>query len=272
MCTLKSYKFKTFENEYKYIFKYPPPQSYNLKERSSAQNTSKITKINSELQTTNIKTGNIYLNSISSDSLEDIDEIHFIKTFNGITSEHCVPIVRGNDGIMEIRNRLDFHYLDYSDWCRLEYNNTELKCNRKFHATKLISDSSTTITHVTGCNSISDLTISTYCETDGTICEIYDNISPEDCICNIKQSSTLNKRIIGVITSTDPVRFATHGDILLKYIPDSTLELGDILVPGENGFGTKATAETLTFCRNYNIPVAKITAFINNDTIACILL
>ena len=59
------------------------------------------------------------------------------ETLKNITNA-AIPVIRA-DGVFEIRKYLDFHYLDYSDYCRLEYNNKKLQCNREFTATNIIS-------------------------------------------------------------------------------------------------------------------------------------
>ena len=284
-------------------------------------------------------------------------------TLNG-TTESIIPVIR-DDGILEVRNYIDFHYLDYSSYCRLKYDNEKLQCSKTFTAPSIeatsiitkridISDSdittnvwnhlmsiyapnmengahalinigkgnrdnhsghfgfkystsgsafviglygrndmllltrnkltstvpitapnisaSFTVTHETG-SSDTTLTPGTFCETDGTIYEKYkDNIKPDDCICNIKQSKELNKNIIGVTISTDPIKFATHGDVLIKVVND-TYNVGDILVPGEGGYGKKPTGDELMTCLLNKIPTAKITSLetgIDNE-VACML-
>ena len=136
----------------------------------------------------------------------------------------------------------------------------------------LQNNGSQTITHLT--SSSESLVIGTFCETDGTIYDKFkDNVQPTDCICNIKQSTKLNKNIIGITVSTDPIKFATHGDVLIKVVND-TYNVGDILVPGQGGYGKKPTSDELMTCLLNKIPTAKITSLetgIDNE-VACIML
>ena len=136
----------------------------------------------------------------------------------------------------------------------------------------LQNNGSQTITHLTG--SSESLVVGTFCETDGTIYDKFkDNIKPTDCICNIKQATSLNKNIIGVTVSTDPIKFATHGDVLIKVVND-TYNVGDILVPGQGGYGKKPSSDEIMSCILNRIPTAKIISLdtgIDNE-VACILL
>ena len=190
-------------------------------------------------------------------------------SLRNVTTESVIPVIRGGDGILEIRKCLDFHSLDYSSYCRLKYDNEKLQCAKTFTAPNI--SASFTVTHETGASE--ELTVGTFCETDGTIYEKYkDDIKPDDCICNIKQSKELNKNIIGVTISTDPIKFATHGDVLIKVVND-TYNVGDILVPGEGGYGKKPTGDELMTCLLNKIPTAKITSLetgIDNE-VACML-
>ena len=152
-------------------------------------------------------------------------------------------------------------------------NETTINGNLIVNGT-VIQSGSQTITHLTGTNNDNELIVGTFCETDGTIYEKHkDNIKPDDCICNIKQSTSLNKNIIGVTVSTDPIKFATHGDVLIKVVND-TYNVGDILVPGQGGYGKKPTSDELMTCLLNKIPTAKITSLetgIDNE-VACIML
>ena len=95
----------------------------------------------------------------------------------------------------------------------------------------------------------------------------------ENCICKVKRAHSLNKNIVGVLTSTNPVKFATHGDVLIKVISD-TYNLGDILIPTIDGYGKKATSGEIYDSLFMMIPRAKITALITNipNTVSAILL
>lgn len=210
---------------------------------------------------TNLSATGIITNTINGNVIRD--------TFRDVTIESVIPVIRGSDGMFEIRKYLDFHSLDYSSACRLNFDANKLKCSRTFTAPNI--SASFTVTHETGANE--KLIVGTFCETDGTIYEKYkDDIKPDDCICNIKQSTSLNKNIIGVTVSTDPIKFATHGDVLIKVVND-TYNVGDILVPGEGGYGKKPTGDELMTCLLNKIPTAKITSLetgIDNE-VACML-
>ena len=116
---------------------------------------------------------------------------------------------------------------------------------------------SNTITHTTESDYPDNLEAGIFVETTGEIYKEADFISSyqneegetitetipknpyENCICKIKRANSLNKNIVGVLTSTNPVKFATHGDVLIKVISD-TYTLGDILIPTIDGYGKKA--------------------------------
>ena len=95
----------------------------------------------------------------------------------------------------------------------------------------------------------------------------------ENCICKVKRANSLNKNIVGVLTSVNPVKFATHGDVLIKVISD-TYQLGDILIPTIDGYGKKSTSGEIYDSLFMMIPRAKITALITNipNTVSAILL
>ena len=136
----------------------------------------------------------------------------------------------------------------------------------------VISDTingSQTITHKT--EGIGELTPGLFCESIGEIYymkpretsngEIIPWCAFEDAITKIKKAESLNKNIIGIITHTENefVRFATHGDILIRVIPGS-YSLGDIIVPTAGGLGKKATSDEIMNCITLGVPRVKITA------------
>ena len=203
----------------------------------------------------------------------------------------AIPVIN-SDLAMEVGKYLDFHNSTSNDYDgRIHFATYAFHCSHslyidngcKLTAANVISDkgnlndvitkiSSFTVTHETGANE--ELIVGTFCESDGTIYEKYkDNIKPDDCICNIKQSTSLNKNIIGVTVSTDPIKFATHGDVLIKVVND-TYNVGDILVPGQGGYGKKPSSDEIMSCLLNRIPTAKIISLdtgIDNE-VACILL
>lgn len=210
---------------------------------------------------TNLSATGIITNTINGNVIRE--------TFRNVTNESVIPVIRGGDGMLEVRKYIDFHSMDYSSAGRLAFEFNRLQCSCTFTAPNI--SASFTVTHETGTKE--ELIVGTFCETDGTIYEKYkDNIKPDDCICNIKQSTSLNKNIIGVTVSTDPIKFATHGDVLIKVVND-TYNVGDILVPGEGGYGKKPTGDELMTCLLNKIPTAKITSLetgIDNE-VACML-
>ena len=122
---------------------------------------------------------------------------------------------------------------------------------------------SQTITHKTNVigltheNITSPAEIGTFCETNGGIYDGYEEIAETDCICQVVQSTTLNSKIVGIITSND--QFASHGDCLVKVVP-GTYKLGDILVPDITGYARVATETELQFMMLHAIPRPKITS------------
>ena len=116
--------------------------------------------------------------------------------------------------------------------------------------------------------------IRTYENENGeTITETIPKNPYENCSCKIKRAQTLNKNIVGVLTSVNPTKFATHGDTLIKVIND-TYNLGDVLIPTVDGYGKKATAGEIYDSLFMMIPRAKITALITDipNTVSAILL
>ena len=113
---------------------------------------------------------------------------------------------------------------------------------------------SQTVTHRT--NLIGEL--GTFCEATGYIYDGYEKISNTDCICAVKQSTSLNKKIVGIICSED--EFASHGDVLVRVNDITGLEVGDILCPDQNGFGKKANEAELMMMVLHAIPRPKITS------------
>jgi hypothetical protein len=113
--------------------------------------------------------------------------------------------------------------------------------------------------------------VGTFCETSGEIYDGYDKIGETDCICQVKQSTTLNSKIVGIITSND--QFASHGDCLVKVVP-GTYNLGDILAPDVSGKARLATKIELQFMTINAIPRPKITSLSTGipDTVAVFLI
>lgn len=116
-----------------------------------------------------------------------------------------------------------------------------------------IKRSAMTVIHTTNVHG----EIGTFCETTGELSDMWVREDNTDCICQVKTSTSLNARILGIICKEDT--FASHGDVLVKVVQD-TYELGDILVPTENGYGRKATEEEELFMMRKAIPRPKITS------------
>jgi hypothetical protein len=112
--------------------------------------------------------------------------------------------------------------------------------------------------------------IGTFCETNGGIYTGYDKIAEADCICQVKQSTTLNPKIVGIITGEN--EFASHGDVLVKIVP-GTYHLGDILCPDITGKARIATETELQYMMLHAIPRPKITSLDTKieGTVACFL-
>lgn len=127
--------------------------------------------------------------------------------------------------------------------------------------------SSQTITHQT--NIVGEYNTGTFCEATGEIFDGYDKITSTDCICKVQTSNVLNKRIVGIICDNNT--FASHGDVIVKVVPDSTYEIGDILTPTANGYGMKASISDMEFMMLNAIPRAKITSIIDSETVAAFL-
>ena len=126
--------------------------------------------------------------------------------------------------------------------------------------------SSQTISHRTNVTG----EIGTFCETNGEIYDGYESIDQTDCICQVVQSTTLNPKIVGIITDCE--NFASHGDCLVKVIPGD-YQLGDILCPDESGFCRVATEQDLMFMMLHAIPRPKITSLNTgiDGMVACFL-
>ena len=121
----------------------------------------------------------------------------------------------------------------------------------KYHNMLGLSQTVVHKTNVTG-------ELGTFCEANGNIYDDYEKITNTDCICAVQQSTTLNKKIVGIICSDD--EFASHGDVLVR-VPDGfSGEIGDILCPDDNGYGKVATEADLMFMMLHAIPRPKITS------------
>ena len=115
-------------------------------------------------------------------------------------------------------------------------------------------NSNETVTHTT--NVVGE--IGTFCESTGDIYDGYEHVSHTDCICKVRTSTSLNKRIVGIICSED--EFASHGDVYVRVNDINGLEVGDILCPDENGYGKKADEAELMLMVLHAIPRPKITS------------
>ena len=131
-----------------------------------------------------------------------------------------------------------------------------------------VSGLNETITHQTNVSG----EIGTFCETNGKLYDGYEKIGVTDCICQVKQSKSLNKKIVGIITSE--TQFASHGDVLVRVNDISDCTVGDILVPDENGCGKVASDQDLMFMMLHGIPRPKITCINTgiDNMVACFII
>jgi hypothetical protein len=127
---------------------------------------------------------------------------------------------------------------------------------------------SQTITHRTNIVNYSPEQIGTFCETMGEISDVYGiNYVPTleratDAIVKVKQCTSVNSKIMGIITKWN--QFMTHGDGLCRVV-DDTYTLGDILVPDETGLCRKASQEEALFCTINQIHLPRVSAKISNN-------
>jgi hypothetical protein len=135
---------------------------------------------------------------------------------------------------------------------------------------------STTITHRTNIINYHDEQIGTFCESVGEIADVYgvDYIPTldraTDAIVKVKQSTTLNSKIVGVITKNNEM--STHGDALCRVV-DDIYAIGDILTVHDSGLMKKADDNDRLFMLLNAIPRPKITAlFIDKTYVAVMLL
>jgi hypothetical protein len=118
--------------------------------------------------------------------------------------------------------------------------------------------------------------IGTFCETTGEVADVYgvDYVPTldraTDAICKVKQSTTLNSRIVGVITKGDT--FAIGGDCLCRVV-DDVYCVGDILTADVTGLMRRADDNDRLFMMLNAIPRPKITAlFLDKNYVAVMLL
>ncbi len=124
-----------------------------------------------------------------------------------------------------------------------------------------------TITHRTNVSG----EIGTFCETNGGIYDGYEKIGETNCICQVVQSTVLNPKIVGIITSDK--QFASHGDVLVKVVP-GTYQLGDILCPDITGKARVATDTEMQYMMLHAIPRPKITSLATGipNVVACFIM
>ena len=130
-----------------------------------------------------------------------------------------------------------------------------------------LAGGSQTVTHRTNVTG----EVGTFCESNGKIYNGYEKITNTDCICQVQTAKTLNKKIVGILTSENT--FASHGDVLVKVQDNTELRVGDILCPDEHGYGRLATDEELMFMMLHAIPRPKITSINTglDDYVACFI-
>jgi hypothetical protein len=122
--------------------------------------------------------------------------------------------------------------------------------------------------HITNIEAFSTPQIGTFCETTGII---HSNvITSTDCICQVITSTTLNRKIVGIIVSRN--KFASHGDALVK-VGAGPFAVGDLLVPDVNGTARVATQNERLQLAADAIPKVKIKSLETgiNDMVACFI-
>jgi hypothetical protein len=152
---------------------------------------------------------------------------------------------------------------DMEIWGNVAIGTTGTTYTLKLNGQPIITTASQTITHATNFLNYDPSQIGTFCETTGELADVYGAdyqatlARPCDAIVKVKQSTTLNSAVLGVIVGPDT--FASHGDVLCLII-DGEYEIGQILVPDSSGLCRKATEQQMPYAAMYRIALPKITA------------
>lgn len=228
-----------------------------------------------ELTSTNISTEQISANTITStaitvsNNLNVNTDLHVSSTAYSNVSEIGDKAGTSDQNALHLYGSLCVYDQTGGDRYKVYLSKGKLVAayvkNGTWGLTTTLASPSQTITHLT--EIIEPYTIGTFCETTGELANDLSSITPTDCICKVKQSSGLNKNILGIICGDKT--FATHGDVLVKVDSSETAyEVGDILKPGPNQLCIKATEEDIMFMVLHAIPRVKITSVIDKDTVA----
>jgi hypothetical protein len=133
-----------------------------------------------------------------------------------------------------------------------------------------ISDGSNTITHKTNIIGFKPEQIGCFCEFAGEQTGVYSHPIgldyPTDAIYKMKLSTTLNSRILGIITSEN--KFGNLGDVVCKAVYDN-YSLGDWLVPSPEGFCRKVTDDERTIISLNRIISPRVTVLYPNSEFVC---
>jgi len=183
-------------------------------------------------------------------------------------------VYKNHDTIGSSQYRLDFAGRTAYE-CLYGSTMTEhsIKGNLKVYGT-ITENASKTITHYTMYEG--DLQPGFFVESTG---QLFHNgeFSYENCMVTVRQATTFSNNIIGVCVEiineeirdcygnvSQPAgkfcRIATHGDCLIKCVPD-IYHLGDIIIPSNSGgYGMKGSSMEIIDCMTKMVPRLKITS------------
>jgi hypothetical protein len=204
-----------------------------------------------------INPGNIYMLS-SAASYVEINQF-YLKEQSSIVYLNAIS----NDGEKNIQLTLNTTQIEaayntntmFTCSPRSDSNECDFYVHGDIHAENI--QSSMTITHKTD---VSDCNLGRFCESTGLIFSKYEEVGIKDCITGVKLATTLNTKILGIVTSE--TQFASHGDVLVKVV-DGEYHLGDLLVPTENG-ARVATEEEKLFIMLNGLPKVRVMSITDN--------
>jgi hypothetical protein len=193
-----------------------------------------------------IQTGEIYMDI-------DIDGVYVRTTSQNSTALGVQGDVVVSGGIRTSSIILDaWTYDDNATEDNYDTWSNHMLCSAEL-VKYAVSHANTTITHHT---QIVGSGIGRFCETTGVIYDGYPTVGITDCITQQKIATTLNTKILGVITG--PQQFASHGDVLVM-VDDGEYKLGDLLVPTATA-AKVATEDEKLFIMVNGLPRVRVTA------------